>query len=117
ILLEAPTGSGKTVMMASLLERIVEELPMRPGLTENIAFIWIAPNTLHIQSFHALQKLYSDANKLNCIDLAYMSNNPTLNNKDLLFINWSTVDKANNLWRKENESNINLQTLVENTKS
>lgn len=37
ILLEAPTGSGKTVMMASLIERIVEELPMQPGLTDNVA--------------------------------------------------------------------------------
>ena len=53
ILLEAPTGSGKTVMMASLIERIVEELPMQSGLTDNVAFIWFAPNTLHIQSFQS----------------------------------------------------------------
>lgn len=117
ILLEAPTGSGKTVMMASLIERIVEELPMQPGLTDNVAFIWFAPNTLHIQSFQSLQKLYADANKLNCIDLNNLSGNPVLNNKDLLFVNWSAVDKVKNLWRRENETNTNLETLIENTKA
>ncbi len=117
ILLEAPTGSGKTVMMASYLERLVEELPLQPGLHGNVAFIWFAPNTLHIQSFISLQKLYSDTKKLNCIDLSDLSGNPVLNPKDLLFVNWSSVDGMKKIWRKENESNTNLETLIENTKS
>ena len=117
ILLEAPTGSGKTVMMASYLERLVEELPLQPGLHNNVAFIWFAPNTLHIQSFLSLQKLYSDTNKLNCIDLSNLSGNPVLNPKDLLFVNWSSVDGMKKIWRKENETNTNLETLIENTKS
>jgi type III restriction enzyme len=117
ILLEAPTGSGKTVMMASLIERIVEELPMQPRTNGSVAFIWFAPNTLHIQSFKALQKMYADANKLHCIDLSSLSGNPILNHKDLLFINWSSVDKVKGLWRRENETNTNLETLIENTKA
>lgn len=115
ILLEAPTGSGKTVIMASYLERVMEELPLQPGLHDNVAFIWFAPNTLHIQSFLSLQKLYSDTNKLNCIDLNNLSGNPVLNPKDLLFVNWSSVDSLKKIWRRENESNTNLETLVENT--
>ena len=117
ILLEAPTGSGKTVMMASYLERLVEELPLQPGLHDNVAFIWFAPNTLHIQSFISLQKLYSDTKKLNCIDLSDLSGNPVLNPKDLLFVNWSSVDGMKKIWRKENESNTNLETLIENTRA
>lgn len=117
ILLEAPTGSGKTVMMASYLERIIEELPLQPGLHDNVAFIWFAPNTLHIQSFISLQKLYSDTKKLNCIDLSELSGNPVLNPKDLLFVNWSSVDGMKKIWRRENETNTNLETLIENTKS
>ena len=117
ILLEAPTGSGKTVMMASYLERVIEELPLQPGLNDNVAFIWFAPNTLHIQSFISLQKLYSDTKKLNCIDLSELSGNPVLNPKDLLFVNWSSVDGMKKIWRRENETNTNLETLIENTKS
>jgi len=116
ILLEAPTGSGKTVMMAAYIERLMEELPLQPGLNDNVAFIWFAPNTLHVQSFLSLQKLYADTNKLNCIDLSNLSTNPVLNQKDLLFVNWSSVDGMKKIWRKENESNTNLETLVENTK-
>lgn len=117
ILLEAPTGSGKTVMMASYLERLTEELPLQPGLSADVTFIWFAPNTLHIQSFLSLQKLYSDTNKLNCIDLSNLSGNPVLNPKDLLFVNWSSVDGMKKIWRKENETNTNLETLIENTKT
>lgn len=115
ILLEAPTGSGKTVMMASYLERLVDELHLQPELSDNVAFIWFAPNTLHIQSFLSLQKLYADTNKLNCIDLSTLNNNPVLNTKDLLFVNWSSVDGMKKIWRKENETNTNLETLIENT--
>ena len=115
ILLEAPTGSGKTVMMASYIERVMEELPLQPGLNDNVAFIWFAPNTLHIQSFLSLQKLYADTNKLNCIDLSNLTTNPVLNPKDLLFVNWSSVDGLKKIWRKENETNTNLETLIENT--
>lgn len=115
ILLEAPTGSGKTVMMASYIERLMDELPLQPGLHTNVAFVWFAPNTLHIQSFKSLQKLYADTNKLNCIDLDNLSSNPVLNPKDLLFVNWSSVDGMKKIWRRENETNTNLETLIENT--
>ncbi len=117
ILLEAPTGSGKTVMMAAYMERLMDELPLQPGLHNNVAFIWFAPNTLHIQSFHSLQKLYADASQLACTDLSNLSTNPSLNPKDLLFVNWSSVDGLKKIWRKDNETNTNLQTLVENTKA
>lgn len=117
ILLEAPTGSGKTVMASSYLERLTDELPLQPGLNDNVAFLWFAPNTLHIQSFHSLHKLYAETSKLNCINLDNLSNNPTLNPKDLLFVNWSSVDGLKKIWRKDNETNTNLETLIENTKA
>jgi len=115
VLLEAPTGSGKTVMMAAYLERLVDELHLQPELSDNVAYIWFAPNTLHIQSFLSLQKLYADTNKLNCMDLSTLNSNPVLNAKDLLFVNWSSVDGMKKIWRKENETNTNLETLIENT--
>lgn len=115
ILLEAPTGSGKTVMMASFLERLIDELPLQPGLHTNVAFAWFAPNTLHIQSFESLSKLYTDTRKLNCIDLDNLENNPVLNPNDLLFVNWSSVDSLSKIWRRENEKNTNLETLIDNT--
>jgi type III restriction enzyme len=117
ILLKAPTGAGKTVMAAALIERVVDQAHLHPGLDSNMAFIWFAPNTLHIQSYVALSKFYEDTRRLNCLDLNSLSSNPILNPGDLLFVNWASLSSEKNIWRKENESNTNLETLVENTKA
>jgi type III restriction enzyme len=117
ILLKAPTGAGKTVMAAALIERVVDQAHLHPGLDSNMAFIWFAPNTLHIQSYVALSKFYEDTRRLNCLDLNSLSSNPVLHPGDLLFVNWASLSSEKNIWRKENESNTNLETLVENTKA
>lgn len=115
ILLEAPTGSGKTVMMSDYLYRLVDELKLQPGGSNNVAFVWFAPNTLHLQSYKSLQALYEDTQKLNCINLSNLSANPVLNPHDLLFVNWASLSSETNIWRKENENNANLESLIENT--
>lgn len=117
VLLEAPTGSGKTVIMAALIERLAEEVALQPNLPAEVAFIWFAPNTLHIQSFESLNSLYDDSRRLNCIDLSFLGNTPELNNRDLLFVNWSSVDSLKKIWRRDNEQNINLETLITETKT
>ena len=115
VLLEAPTGSGKTVMTAALLDRLVDAVKLRPGLNDNIAFIWFAPNTLHLQSYTSLNALYEDSRKINCINLDSLSTNPVLNQNDMLFANWSSLNSVKNIWRRENETNTNLESLIENT--
>jgi type III restriction enzyme len=117
ILLKAPTGAGKTVMAAALIERVVDQAHLYPGLDSNMAFIWFAPNTLHIQSYVSLSKFYEDSRRLNCLDLNTLSSNPILNPGDLLFVNWASLSSEKNIWRKENETNTNLETLIENTKA
>ena len=117
VLLKAPTGAGKTVMAAVLIERIIDQAHLHPGLDNNIAFIWFAPNTLHIQSYDSLNRLYEEQRRLNCINLSELSANPVLNPGDLLFANWSSLSSATNIWRKENETNTNLESLIENTRN
>lgn len=117
VLLESPTGSGKTVMAAALIERIVDFAHLHPGLDGNMAFIWFAPNTLHIQSYDSLNELYEESRRLNCINLNELSTNPVLNLGDMLFANWSSLDSEKNIWRKENETNTNLESLIENTRN
>lgn len=117
VLLESPTGSGKTVMAAALLDRLVDAVKLRPGLNDNIAFIWFAPNTLHLQSYASLNSLYEDSRKINCINLDSLSTNPVLNQNDMLFANWSSLNSEKNIWRRENETNTNLESLIENTRN
>lgn len=113
ILLKAPTGSGKTIMIASFLKKLIEELELRE-YRKNLAFIWLAPNTLHAQSYISLEKFYADTQEIKCLKVEHLSQN-YLNRNELLFLNWQSVDKEKNTFVKENERQFNLSTVVENT--
>ena len=59
LVLQAPTGAGKTFIMAAFLERLAIELPDRIDLpTQKVAYIWLAPNQLHEQSFWSLKSFF-----------------------------------------------------------
>ncbi len=61
LVFKAPTGAGKTVMMAQLLNKFCEELPERFELEKRkAAFIWIAPNKLYIQSYNAIKGYFAE---------------------------------------------------------
>ena len=62
IVLDAPTGSGKTIMMAEVLKQISI---LNKGKYE-ISFIWTAPRSLHYQSLLKLNQYYKKCNTLNC---------------------------------------------------
>ena len=113
ILLKAPTGAGKTVMIASFLRQIIEEINLR-DYPRDLAFIWLAPNTLHAQSFVSLEKFYADTQEIRCLKIEHLVQNRLIRN-DLLFLNWQSVDKGGNLFIKENEKQFNLSSVVENT--
>ena len=70
---KAPTGSGKTIMMAEFLKEFIEHRDDH----RSFAFIWAAPRKLHIQSKEKLEQYYSDSKALRCSffeDLMLLSN-------------------------------------------
>jgi len=76
LIFKAPTGSGKTVMMASLLNKFCEELPERYELEKRkAAFIWIAPNKLYIQSYNALKGFFAEMRSIKPIFFEDISDN------------------------------------------
>ena len=54
--LKAPTGSGKTIMVADWLEKLSSE-----KLQNQFSFIWISGNNLHMQSKEKLEKYLSES--------------------------------------------------------
>lgn len=115
MLLKAPTGAGKTVTMAAFISQLVQEVILRPELPRELAFIWLAPNTLHLQSYDSLKGFYSELNELKTLQLDDLGGNTVLQPKDLLFVNWSSIDKEKNTFRQDNEKGFNLETLIANT--
>jgi len=53
---KAPTGSGKTLMMAEWMMRFCDPYSRTDGKT--FSFVWIAVNKLHDQSHDSLKKFY-----------------------------------------------------------
>ena len=50
LVFKAPTGSGKTVMVSSLLDELTNELPVCGSCKyTRVAWVWIAPNKLHLK--------------------------------------------------------------------
>jgi DNA or RNA helicases of superfamily II len=110
IVFKAPTGSGKTYMVSQAITQMVKENP-------NIAFtfIWISVNKLHEQSLNSLSRYFENERLLECLTNTELNNN-TIEQNEIMFVNWESINKENSLFRVDNEQDWNLQTVVENTK-
>lgn len=116
LIFKAPTGSGKTVMMASLLNKFCEELPEHYELEKRkAAFIWIAPNKLYIQSYNALKGYFAEMRSIKPIFFEDVSDNE-LQPNEVLFVNWESINKEKNTMIKENETNKNLYSFINKAK-
>ena len=110
IIFKAPTGSGKTYMVSQAMTQMVKNNP-----NISFAFIWISVNKLHEQSLNSLSRYFEDERLLECLENTELNNN-TIEQNEIMFINWESINKENSLFRVDNEQNWNLQTVVENTK-
>lgn len=116
LIFKAPTGAGKTIMMAAFLNRVCEELPERYELEKRkAAFIWIAPNKLYIQSYNALKGYFAEMRSIKPIFFEDISNNE-IQPSEVLFLNWESINKDKNLMIRENESGKTLYNFINNAK-
>ena len=121
IIFKSPTWSWKTVMMASVLEKIKEDKIW------DFAFVWVSVNKLHNQSKKSLENMLW-VGAFNFYNLENIREK--LNKNDILFINWQSITKkANrdnkdkeikkwdytNIFMSENETGRNLPNFIENT--
>jgi type III restriction enzyme len=113
---KAPTGSGKTVMMATFLNRITEELPERTDLEkQKVAYIWIAPNKLYIQSYDSIKNYFSETRTIRPIFFEDVTGD-ALQPNEVLFVNWESINKEKNMMVRNNETNKNLYSFVNQSK-
>ena len=110
IVFKAPTGSGKTLMMAEFLKTLVENRID----TKTFSFIWTAPRQLHTQSKEKLTRYYFDSKALRCVDFEDLTANQ-IGENEILFLNWESINKADNIYIRENERDFNLSHVIQNT--
>jgi len=109
---KAPTGSGKTLMMAEFLKRLIDS--RIDG--RKFSFIWLAVNKLHDQSRNSLKKYYNQFGVgLKCSYFDDLDDRKIAEN-EILFLNWASINKKGNIYVRENERDNNLSNIVARTK-
>lgn len=110
IVFKAPTGSGKTVMVAEFLKQFVEN---RTDY-KTFSFIWTAPRKLHLQSKEKLEDYFEDTKALKCCFFEDLTDKK-IDENEILFLNWESINQANNIYIRENEQDFNLSNVIEKT--
>lgn len=111
IVFKAPTGSGKTVIMAEFLKNFVH---YRTD-DKTFSFIWAAPRSLHTQSKEKLEKLYYDSKALKCSFFEDLTDR-MIGENEILFLNWEKINQEDNIYVRDNEQEFNLENIILRTK-
>jgi len=111
LVFKSPTGSGKTIMMAEFLKQLVDDNEVRQPLS----FIWTAPRQLHIQSREKLEKYFEESRALKCSYFEDLDDRK-IGENEILFFNWESINKADNIYIRDNEQDFNLSKVIERTK-
>ena len=108
---EAPTGSGKTIMVGEFLKRLVNPLDREDG--KQFSFIWISVRDLHDQSKKSLEHHFE-----NVFRYSYFKDlqNNIIGKNEILFLNWEKIYNKDRIYIRDNEKGKNLSNIVENTK-
>jgi len=103
-LLQAPTGSGKTVMVSS----VIDENP-------NVSYLFISPGKggLGVQTYNSLNK-YSKEYKAHYADDSSVNRLLSLQAGEVLVVSWESINKSNNILVAETERR-NLFDVLKNT--
>jgi hypothetical protein len=114
IVVKAPTGSGKTVILGAALHALADQSP------HPFAALWLTPGkgSLHTQTATRLADLLSDsALTVGELDRPYLSTNRALPDRTVLIVNWEKITEqkkgswSNKLTRDGEQRNL-FETLT-----
>lgn len=96
LIFKAPTGSGKTVMVAQFLKDMSDD----PQFNVDKSYLWFSfSEESYIQSKDKLFDYYGGANELNLLDLNDLSKGK-LEKNNVFFINWQKIKSSTKEGRK-----------------
>ena len=118
VVLKAPTGAGKTVMASEMLATLTEELQSRSDLPfQQVAFIWIAPNKLHQQSYFKMKNFFTETKLLKPVMFDELDQSDgIIHQGEVLFVNWESINSKNNLIVRDNEQGLSLYDIATKTR-
>lgn len=112
VIFQAPTGSGKTLMVSEMLKKLVRDRKSEKAFS----FVWVSVRMLHEQSKEKLEKYYEDDRLIQCSYFEDLEDRK-IGENEILFINWHSINKKDiNIFVRENEQDNNLNSVIRNTK-
>ncbi len=112
LVFKSPTGSGKTIMVAEFLKQLVEN----PEVKYPLSFIWTVPRPiLTSQSKEKLENYFEESRALRCSFFEDLDDRK-IDENEILFFNWESINKRNAIYIRENEQENNLSKIIERTK-
>ena len=117
LIFKAPTGAGKTVMASKMLANLTEELQSRGDSPyQQVAFIWIAPNKLHQQSYFKMKDFFTETRLLKPVMYDEIDQSEgTIKPGEILFVNWESINKEKNVMVRDSEQNASLYEITRRT--
>src|SRR3989339_773333 len=116
---QAPTGSGKTIMVAKYIEGLIKELPK-----DDFCFIWmsIGKGELHLQSKHSLEKIFAGFPRVTSVEDAFSGGRERIVQNEVVVANWEKLRSKErqsgdwkNLIMKDGEK-LNFRDVLEKTR-
>ena len=116
---QSPTGSGKTVIIAKVIETLSNEVT-----EEDFCFLWISigKGELHKQSKKSLEKIFGEDPKVSLLENEYFGARTYIERNEVVVANWEklrTKDKTTGDWKNKvmkTGEMTNFNEVLENTK-
>ncbi|MCQ2218966.1 MAG: DEAD/DEAH box helicase family protein [Paludibacteraceae bacterium] len=117
IVFKAPTGAGKTVMITETMCRVHETIADSDCQYNRVAYIWIAPNALHIQSYKGMKNAFTDTKRLSPIvyDEIELSEDSYIKPGEVFFVNWQSINKTKNVMVRGSEQACSIYDVIRRT--
>lgn len=118
LVFKAPTGAGKTVMASQLLNDLTVTLPERGDCPyEQVAYIWIAPNKLHQQSYFKMKNYFTETHILRPVMYDELDHSEGyIQPGEILFVNWESINKEKNVLVRNSEQNDSVFEICRRTR-
>lgn len=117
LIFKAPTGAGKTVMASQMLSDLTTELQSRSDLPyQQAAYIWIAPNKLHQQSYFKMKDFFSETHQLRAVMYDELDHSEGyIKPGEILFVNWESINKEKNIMVRDTEQSASIFEITRRT--
>lgn len=122
VTLKAPTGSGKTVIMAGIIESLVTLNKDEDNIDFTFLWLSIGKGELHIQSKRSLENMLGQSVLIQSIDEVFGTTQHVLLKDSVLVSSWDKIrarDGQTQEWKNivmKDGDNTNFREMLDNTK-